>query len=98
MIMIAQNKRWIVILGSATLILLVPLIAMQFTNEVNWELSDFIIAGILLFGTGSMLEVFMRKVKNKRNRIVLIVILVGLLILTWIELAVGIFGSPIAGS
>lgn len=96
--MIAQNKRWIVILGSATLILLVPLIAMQFTNEVNWELSDFIIAGILLFGTGSMLEVFMRKVKNKRNRIVLIVILVGLLILTWIELAVGIFGSPIAGS
>ncbi|NCO62759.1 MAG: hypothetical protein GW839_01770 [Flavobacteriales bacterium] len=96
--MITQNKRWIGILGSATLILLVPLIAMQFTNEVKWELSDFIIAGILLFGTGLMLEMFMRKIKNKKNRIALIVILVALLILTWIELAVGIFGSPIAGS
>jgi len=96
--MITQNKRWIGILGSASLILLVPLIAMQFTNEVKWELSDFIIAGILLFGTGLMLEMFMRKIKNKKNRIALIVILVALLILTWIELAVGIFGSPIAGS
>ncbi|MGZ0014912.1 hypothetical protein [Yeosuana sp. AK3] len=96
--MITQNKRWIGILGSATLILLVPLIAMQFTNEVNWELSDFIMAGILLFGIGLTFEMVMRKVKNKTNRIVLIVILVALLILTWMELAVGIFGSPIAGS
>lgn len=34
------------------ILLLIPLIAMQFIDEVKWTLSDFVIAGIFLFGTG----------------------------------------------
>ena len=96
--MFTQNKRLLIIVLSVVLILLIPLIAMQFSSEVNWTLIDFIIAGVLLFGTGLILELISKKIKKKGNRIVLIIIILGLLILIWLELAVGIFGTPLAGS
>jgi len=96
--MITQNKRLLGIVLSVVLILLVPLIAMQFTNEVNWELPDFVVAAALLLGTGLILEFVMRKVKNKENRTVLFIAIIVVLVLIWIELAVGIFGTPFAGS
>jgi len=37
---------------ATALLLLIPLVAMQFTQEVVWTLSDFVFAGILLFGAG----------------------------------------------
>jgi hypothetical protein len=45
-------------------ILLLPLVAMQFTDEVAWDVADFVFAGILLAGTGLLLEV---AVKNPRS-------------------------------
>lgn len=93
-----QNKRLAGILLFATIILIIPIIAMQFSNEVNWTISDFIVAGTLLFGAGLLLELVLRKVKIMSNRIILFSIIIALLLLTWIELAVGIFGSPLAGS
>jgi len=93
-----QDKRLIGILISVSIILLIPLIAMQFTNEVNWNLTDFFIAGILLFGTGLILEFLVRKVKTKQKRLLLIIFVLILLLLIWFELAVGIFGTPLAGS
>lgn len=96
--MISQNKRLSGILITVAVILLIPLIAMQFTNEVNWGLFDFVIMGILLLGTGLLIELVLRKVKERRHRIVGVVILLILLFLIWAELAVGIFGTPFAGS
>ncbi|MGX7666760.1 hypothetical protein [Flavobacterium pedocola] len=93
-----KNKRLIVIITTILVLLSIPLIAMQFTNEVDWKPFDFIIAGILLFATGLTCEFVMRKITNKRNRIVLIALLLLALFLIWAELAVGIFGTPIAGS
>lgn len=96
--MITQNKRLIGIVGAVALLLLIPLMAMQFTAEVNWTLSDFVVMGILLLTTGFMCEFVLRKVKNRDYRIGLIAaILVGLFLI-WAELAVGIFGTPFAGS
>ena len=34
--------------GTAAIMLFLPLIAMQFTDEVNWDVSDFIIFGAML--------------------------------------------------
>ena len=47
-----QNKRLIGIVLTVALLLLIPFIAMQFTNEVKWSLPDFVAAGVLLLGTG----------------------------------------------
>jgi hypothetical protein len=93
-----QNKRLITILITATALLIIPLIAMNFTNEVKWSIFDFIVAGVLLIGTGLVLEFILRKVKTTKNRILFGIALFIALFLIWAELAVGIFGTPFAGS
>lgn len=96
--MLAQNSRLTIILSVAGLLLLVPLIAMQFTNEVNWSLFDFIVAGFLLFGTGGLIELALRKINQINKRIWAVVAILIVLFLVWAELAVGIFGTPFAGN
>lgn len=80
------------------LLLLVPLLAMQFTDEVNWSPSDFVAAGVLLFGTAGVVHLILQKVQSRRNRLLLIGGTLLVLAVIWAELAVGIFGSPLAGS
>ncbi len=96
--MITQNKRLIGILLSAGLLLLVPLIAMQFSNEVDWKLSDFVIMGSLLLGTGLICEFILRNVKKFKYRIAICGAVLLVFLLIWAELAVGIFGTAFAGS
>ena len=96
--MITQNKRLMGIVLAVVLLLCIPLIAMQFTTEVDWKLFDFIIAGVLLMGTGLSIELVLRKLKNKNYQIGAIAIILLVLFLVWAELAVGIFGTPFAGS
>lgn len=93
-----HNKRYIVFLAIAIALLLIPLVAMQFTNEVNWDLSDFIIMGFLLFSLASICELVLRKVHSLKNRILICGIVLFAFFLIWAELAVGIFGTPFAGS
>lgn len=93
-----ENKRFMGILLTIAVLLCIPLVSKQFTNEVNWTLSDFIIAGILLLGTGIVIEIVARNVKDQRARIGMIIGTFVVLFLVWAEMAVGIFGSPIAGS
>jgi hypothetical protein len=93
-----QNKRLVTILAVAIGILFIPLIAMNFTDDVNWKIFDFLVAGILLTGTGLILEFILRKIKTLPYRILFGIVLFVLLFLIWAELAVGIFGTPFAGS
>jgi hypothetical protein len=95
--MMTQNKRLVGIAVAVLLLLLVPLIAMQFTDEVNWSWFDFTVAGILLFGTGLLCEFVLRKVKKVEYRISLCLAILLMLVLIWVELAVGLFGTPLAG-
>lgn len=81
----------------ATLLLLVPLIAMWSTTDVHWTGSDFVVAAVLLYGTGLLCELVLRKVRGAPARMALCAGLLVLLFLTWIELAVGVFGTPLAG-
>jgi len=93
-----KNKRLIAILLSVLIILLIPFIAMQFTNEINWNIYDFIIMGVLLLVTGLLCELVLRRVKSLINRIITCGIILFALFIIWVELAVGIFGTPFAGS
>ncbi len=92
-----QNKRLIIIVFTVAFLLLIPLISMQFTDEVNWTLFDFVVAGVLLFGTGLMYELVIRKVNKTGLRIAISVALLAILFLIWAELAVGILGTPLGG-
>lgn len=93
-----KNKRLIIILVSIVILLLIPFIAMQFTNEVHWKIQDFAIMGVLLISTGLLCELVMRKVKSIKYRIIICFGILFVLCLIWAELAVGLFGTPFAGS
>lgn len=93
-----MSKRFLLMLtGSVALILSVPALAMLFSREVNWGAGDFVAAAGLLFSTGLLAQFIWRKVKRTRYRILFMGLLLLLLSLVWLELAVGLFGSPFAG-
>lgn len=93
-----KNKRLIILLTTAAGLLSIPFIAMQFTSEVNWKGSDFMLMGTLLTGMVFLVELVLRKVKGIRNRIVICGSILLIFLLIWAELAVGIFNTPFAGS
>lgn len=83
---------------AAVFLLLIPLIAMQFTDDVNWSPFDFAVAGVLFFGGGLLFELILRRIKDSKNRVIVSVLLLIMLLLVWAELAVGIFGTRFSGS
>lgn len=91
-----MNKKWSVF--SPLLLLLLPLIGMFVSNEVNWNFFDFIIMGILILSLSFGIKQVLKTTKNTKYRIFIIGIILILFLLTWAELAVGIFDSPLAGS
>lgn len=93
-----KNKRFFLILTAVAMLLLIPLIAMQFTQEVDWDRRDLIIMGFLLLGTGTLCELVLRTVKSKTHRLFICACVLLAFLLIWAELAVGIFGLPFAGS
>ena len=78
---------------AAAFILLLPLLAMQITDEVVWDLADFAVAGALLVGTGLMYGLAARKAGNIAYRAAVGVALAAAFILVWMNLAVGIIGT-----
>ena len=74
-------------------ILLVPLLAMQFTDEVAWGVFDFAVAGALLGGTGLIHQLAARKAGNIAYRAAVGVALAAAFILVWLILAVGVIGD-----
>jgi hypothetical protein len=88
---IMQNRIFIWIAAVTALILMVPLIAMQFTSDVDWDINDFVIIGVLLFGMGSLFVLAARKVRRTSRRIALGIVFALAVLYLWAELAVGIF-------
>jgi len=93
-----QKKKLSVIVFISVIILILPLIAMQFTDEITWTLLDFVIAETLLLGTSLMCEITIRKVKKKSYRIAICIALIVVLLLIWAELAVGILEITFSGN
>lgn len=74
-------------------ILMIPLVA-----NWPWTLSDYIVMGGLIFGTGLIYELIARTLTTKSHSTIVAIVLFVAFILIWVELAVGIFGTPFAGS
>jgi hypothetical protein len=79
--------------GAAALLLLLPLVAMQVTDEVDWDLADFVIFGAMLAAAGGAYELAARRTGNHAYRAAVGVALAAAFILVWMNLAVGIIGS-----
>ena len=91
------GKRWnkvrVVAWALALALWLTPLVAMQFTREVDWTASDFVLFGaMLLFALGSY-ELLARMSPNRAYRAGVGVAIVGGFLLVWANLAVGIIGD-----
>jgi hypothetical protein len=79
--------------SAAAVILFLPLIAMQATDEVNWTAAYFAVAGTLVVGVGVILELAVRKGGDAAYRAGVGVALAAAFILVWANGAVGIIGS-----
>ncbi len=79
-------------------LLLIPLIGITITDVINWSVFDFIIMGFLLIFLSIGINFVSNRIKNLKNRILYIGILVLIFMLIWAELAVGLFETPFAGN
>ena len=80
------------------LLLLLPLIGMLISDEINWSAVDFIIMGVLILSLSFSIKLFLNTTKKLKYRIIGISLILLVFIMIWAELAVGIFNSPIAGN
>jgi hypothetical protein len=80
------------------ILLFIPIIGMAFTDEISWSVLDFVIMGVLLTSLGAGINFFINRTKKLKTQILYIGILALIFLLVWIELSVGIFGTPFAGS
>ena len=82
----------------ATAVLLsIPLIGGFFSENVDWSLFDFLIGGALIFVVACV-ELLLWRSLPKKGRWPIMLLLMLLFAILWAEMAVGIFGSPLAGS
>lgn len=92
------SKSMARVLALTVAILLIPFVAMQFTDEVAWNVADFIVTGIILLGAGFIYELVIKKFIDAKYRAISVGILLVAVILVWAELAVGLFNTPLGGS
>jgi hypothetical protein len=96
--MTKQNKNIFRIALVTAFILLLLLLVNQFNDEVDWRIGDFIVMGILLLSAGLAYELVAKRMSTTAYRVAVAIAIGIVFLLIWAELAVGIFGSPFAGS
>ncbi len=97
--LIIQNKDIVGVFAVTTGILTLPLIGMQFSQDVDWTIFDFLIMGTLISGAGLLMVWVKRTIKSPTHRAAIIVAILAALFITWIHIAVGIVDTwPFAGS
>lgn len=77
----------------AGLVLMIPLIAMRFTSEVQWTGLDFVVAGVLLAALIGAAELAVRLSDDWLYRAGAAVAVVAAFLMLWAQGAVGLVGS-----
>lgn len=89
-----RGNGWrVAVWGAAACLLLLPLVAMQFTAEVKWTGSDFALWGVMLGIACGTYELATRMTRNSAYRAAVAVAVAAAFLLVWIDLAVGIIGA-----
>lgn len=90
----ATVSKWkVAVWITAGALLLLPLVAMQFTRAVDWTGSDFTVAAVMLFGSLGLFELLTWRAIRGSRRVAIGAMLLGACLLTWVNAAVGIIGS-----
>jgi hypothetical protein len=79
--------------GLAALLLVLPFVAMQLTDEVSWGPGDFGLLAAMLFGACGIYELAARRTVDRAYRAAAAIALVSALSLGWVNLAVGVIGA-----
>ncbi len=79
--------------GTAAILLLLPLVAMRFTTEMNWDETDFIVIGAMLSIACGTVELAARTTANGAYRLAVAMAVAAAFLLVWMNLAVGIIGT-----
>ncbi len=87
------NRIRVAAWGGAAMLVLLPLVAMRFTQEVHWTPADFAFAVAMLGGVGIAFELAVRASGRVAYRVAAGLALLAAFLLVWINLAVGIIGS-----
>ena len=88
------RQRWRMAGWSVPVILLLlPAVAMQFTDEVKWDETDFLATGLVLAVAGGVVELASRVSRLFVYRLGVFTTVVTGVLLVWINLAVGIVGN-----
>ncbi|HEX2764684.1 MAG TPA: hypothetical protein VHM92_12690 [Allosphingosinicella sp.] len=77
----------------AALLLLAPVVAMRFTDEVNWTASDFLFAGIVFGTIGLVAELIVRRSGSVAYRAAAGFALAAAFVIVWANGAVGMIGD-----
>lgn len=96
--MTTQKQNTAFIFAIPSLLLAAAFIGNLFVDGWDWSGSDFVIAGILLFGTASFIYMIVSSKFSFKIKLIISIVTILILILVWMELAVGLFGTPFAGS
>ncbi len=93
-----DNLRLKWILGITLVLLLIPFIGTLISDQVNWGFFDFIIMGAMLIVLGLTINLVSIYVSRSKYKVLMITGSLACFLLLWAEMAVGIFGSFLAGS
>ncbi|MFC3160628.1 hypothetical protein SAMN05443633_10244 [Chryseobacterium arachidis] len=96
--MTLEKQKTTIIFAVPVLLMITAFFGNLFVEGWNWSPFDFIIAAVLLFGTAFFINLVIRSKKALLSKLMICFVVLLVLALVWIELAVGIFGSPLAGS
>ena len=87
----SHDTGWrIVMWAGATLLLLLPMVAMQFSADVEWDVADFATFGLMLLMACGTCELTMRITKSRTHRALMAIAVTAVFMLVWLELAVGV--------
>jgi hypothetical protein len=78
--------------AAGVLLLALPAIAMQFSNEVQWDETDFVVMGAVIFAACATCELAARGSSNGAYRLAAISAVGAAFLTVWANLAVGMIG------
>lgn len=96
--MITQKQKTTIIFAVPALLLAAAFFANLLMKDLNWSIFDFIVATVILFATAFLVNLVVLSNKTFITKVLISFVILLIVCLVWIELAVGIFGSPFAGN